>query len=194
MAAQQRRAVTTSLTAPIGGWNARDSIAQMPPTDAVTLVNMYPTPTDVQLRLGYTQYSTGITGQVNTVMNYSGSTSQKLFASAGTKIYNADTSTATESLTGLASDVFQYVNIANAGGHYLSAVNGVDPALLYNGTSWIRTASSTAVVTMNTITHVGAVATVTTASNHGLITGNQITITGCTPSAYNGTFVITCVR
>jgi hypothetical protein len=44
---------------------------------------------------------------------------------------------------------------------------------------------------MNTITHVGAVATVTTASNHGLITGNQITITGCTPSAYNGTFVIT---
>ena len=191
MAAQKRSASTTSITAPIGGWNARDSIAQMPPTDAVTLNNFYPTPTDLQLRLGYTKASTGITGQVNTVMNYAGPNSQNLFGAAGTKIYNADTATATEVVTGLASDKFQYVNMSNSGGHYLSAVNGVDPALVYNGTDWIRVAGSTAVVTMNTITHVGAVATVTTASAHGLITGNQITITGCTPSAYNGTFVIT---
>lgn len=186
-----RTAVTASVSAPTGGWNARDSIANMSPLDAVTLNNLYPTPTDVQLRLGYTQYSTGITGQVNTLMNYSSSTTQKLFAAAGTKIYDTSTSTATEALTGLTSDKFQYVNMANSGGHYLSAVNGTDPALVYNGTDWIRVAGSTSVVTMNTITHVGAVATVTTASNHGLVTGNQITITGCTPSAYNGTFVIT---
>jgi hypothetical protein len=186
-----RTAVTASVSAPTGGWNARDSIANMSPLDAVTLNNMYPTPTDIQLRLGYTKDSIGITGQVNTLMNYASSTTQKLFAAAGTKIYNADTATATESLTGLASDKFQYVNMANAGGHYLSAVNGIDPALVYNGTSWIRVAGSTAVVTMNTITRVGTLATVTTASNHGLITGNQITITGCTPSAFNGTYVIT---
>lgn len=189
--AKPNTAVTASVTAPIGGWNARDSIAQMSPTDAVTLNNLYPTPTDVQLRLGYTKYSTGITGQVNTVMNYAGTTSQKLFAAAGTKIYNADTATATESLTGLISDKFQYVNMSNTGGSYLSAVNGSDPALVYNGTDWIKVADSTSVVTMLTITHVGAVATVTTASAHGLVTGNQITITGCTPSTYNGTYVIT---
>jgi len=163
----------------------------MSPTDAVTLNNFYPTPTDVQLRLGYTQYSKGITGQVNTLMNYSGTTSQKLFAAAGTKIYNADTSTATSVLTGLTSDKFQYVNMSNIGGHYLTAVNGTDPNLVYNGTDWIKTASSTSVVTMSTITHTGTTANVTTASAHGLVTGNQITITGCTPSDYNGTFVVT---
>jgi hypothetical protein len=188
---QKFNATTTSITAPIGGWNARDSIAQMSPTDAVNLVNLYPTPTDVQLRLGYTQYSTGITGQVNTLMNYSGSTAETLFAAAGTKIYNTSTSTATQALTGLSSDKFQYVNMANTGGHYLSAVNGIDPALVYNGTDWIKVASSTSTFGITSITHVGTLATLTTASAHGLVTGNQITITGATPAAYNGTFVIT---
>jgi len=188
---QKFNATTTSITAPIGGWNARDSIAQMSPTDAVNLVNLYPTPTDVQLRLGYTQYSTGITGQVNTLMNYSGSTAETLFAAAGSKIYNTSTSTATQALTGLSSDKFQYVNMANTGGHYLSAVNGIDPALVYNGTDWIKVASSSTAVGISSITHVTTVATLTTSSAHGLVTGNQITITGASPAAYNGTFVIT---
>ena len=82
--AKPQTALTTSITAPIGGWNARDSVAAMPPTDAVTLTNLYPTPTDVQLRKGYSKYSIGITGQVNTVMNYAGANTQKLFAAAGT--------------------------------------------------------------------------------------------------------------
>jgi len=54
---KQRSAVTASVSSPIGGWNARDSIAEMPPLDAVVLDNMFPTPTDVQLRLGYTKAS-----------------------------------------------------------------------------------------------------------------------------------------
>jgi len=53
MAAQGRNATTASLAAPIGGWNARDSLAEMKPLDAVQLVNFFPTPTDVTLRKGY---------------------------------------------------------------------------------------------------------------------------------------------
>lgn len=189
--AKPNSATTASITAPIGGWNARDSIAQMPATDAVTLNNFYPTPTDVQLRLGYTKYSTGITGQVNTLMNYAGPTTQKLFAAAGTKIYNADTSTATQVVTSLTSDKFQYVNMSNIGGNYLTAVNGTDANLVYNGTTWITTANTSTAQTISTITHVGAVATMTTASAHGLATGNQITVIGATSSDYNGTFIIT---
>ena len=189
--AKPNSATTASITAPIGGWNARDSIAQMPATDAVTLNNFYPTPTDVQLRLGYTKYSTGITGQVNTLMNYAGPTNQKLFAAAGTKIYNADTSTATQVLTNLTSDKFQYVNMSNIGGHYLTAVNGTDANLVYNGTNWITTANTSTAQVISSITHVGTVATMTTGSAHGLVTGNQITVTGATSSDYNGTFIIT---
>ena len=191
--AQRRQAVTASVSAPIGGWNARDSIANMPPLDAVTLNNFWPTPTSVQLRLGYTQFSTGITGQVNSLMNYAGVSQQKLFAAAGTTIYDASGTTAVAVKT-VADDKFQYVNITNSGGHFMVAVNGVDPAQLYDGTNWISIANTSTAQTISTITRGGTgnlTATVTTASAHGLVTGNQITVTGASPSQYNGTFIVT---
>lgn len=183
-------AVTTSITAPIGGWNARDSVAAMPPTDAVTLTNLYPTPTDVMLRKGYTKYSIGITGQVNTLMNYAGTNDQTLFAAAGTKIYDCSTSTATDVYT-ITNDKLQYVNCTTAGGDFLVACNGVDDTLVYNGTNWIKMATTITPVTISSITHVGAVATMTTATPHGLVTGNQITISGALPTAYNGSYIVT---
>ena len=190
MQAKPFTALTSSITSPIGGWNARDSIADMPPTDAVTLTNLYPTPTDVQLRKGYSKYSTGITGQVNTVMNYAGATTQKLFAVAGTKIYDCTTSTAAQVYT-VSNDKFQFVNISNSGGNFLIACNGVDPTLIYDGTKWISMATTTTAATISSITHVGAVATLITATPHGLATGNQITISGAIPTAYNGSYIVT---
>lgn len=41
------------------------------------------------------------------------------------------------------------------------------------------------------ISRVGATATMTTASDHGLTTGMQITVSGAAPAQYNGTFTIT---
>lgn len=46
-------------------------------------------------------------------------------------------------------------------------------------------------VALSSITHVTTAATATTASPHGLATGNIITISGASPAAYNGTFTIT---
>jgi hypothetical protein len=190
---QRRTANTASVASPIGGWNARDSIANMPPLDAVTLNNFWPTPTDVQLRLGYTQFCTGITGQVNSLMNYAGVTQQKLFAAAGTSIYDASGSTAVAVKT-ITNDKLQHINVGTAGGHFMVAVNGDDAALLYDGTNWISYASTTTAQTISTITRGGTgnlTATVTTAVAHGLITGNQIVVAGASPAQYNGTFIIT---
>jgi hypothetical protein len=190
---QRRNATTASVASPIGGWNARDSIANMPPLDAVTLNNFWPTPTDVQLRLGYSQFSTGITGQVNSLMNYAGVTSQKLFAAAGTSIYDASASTAVAVKT-ITNDKLQHINVGTTGGHFMVAVNGDDAALLYDGTNWISYASTTTAQTISTITRGGTgnlTATVTTASPHGLITGNQIVVAGASPAQYNGTYIIT---
>ena len=180
--AKPQTALTTSITAPIGGWNARDSVAAMPPTDAVTLTNLYPTPTDVQLRKGYSKYSIGITGQVNTVMNYAGANTQKLFAAAGTTIYNCDTPTATSATT-ITNDKLQYINISNSGGNFLVACNGTDLTLIYDGTNWIKMATTGTAASITSITHVGSVATLTTATVHGLVTGNEVTISGSVPSA-----------
>ena len=45
--------------------------------------------------------------------------------------------------------------------------------------------------TISSITRVTTTATLTTATNHGLVTGNYVTISGATPAAFNGTFSIT---
>ena len=194
MQAKRNTAKTASIASPIGGWNGRDSLAQMAPTDAVQMVNWYPTPTDVTMRKGYTKSSTGITGAVNTLMNYPTTSGYKLFAAAGTKIWDATNASATTSFSSLTSDKLQYVNFTNTAGNFLVTCNGVDPVTIYDGTSWFTVATTTTAQTISTITRGGTgnlTATLTTASPHGLATNNRVTISGATPAQFNGTFVIT---
>ena len=189
--AKKFTAKTASVPAPIGGWNARDSLAQMAPTDAVQLINFFPTPTDVTLRSGYSKYSTGISGEVDSLMNYAGTTSQTLFAAAGTKIYNCNTSTATEAFTSITNAKLQHINFSNAAGNFLIACNGTDATLIYNGTVWFKIATTSTAQTISSITRSGTTATLTTAVAHGLVSGNYVTISGATPSGFNGSYVIT---
>jgi len=188
-------ATTASVPAPIGGWNARDSLAQMSPTDAVQLINFFPTPTDVSLRKGYAKTSTGITGKVYSLMNYARKNgTNALFAAAETKIWDASTSTATQAFSGITNSKLQFVNFSNAGGDYLVACNGQDPTMVYDGTRWFFIATTSTAQTIVSITRGGTgnlTATMTTAAPHGLITGNQITVSGATPTEFNGTYVIT---
>jgi hypothetical protein len=188
-------ATTTSLASPIGGWNARDSLAEMQPLDAVQLINFFPTPTDVTLRKGYSKASIGITGNVETLMNYAGyNGTNTLFAIANGVIYNASTSTATSVFTGLTNSKFQHCMISTDGGNFLIAVNGADPAIVYDGTRWYKMATTTTAQTILTITRGGTgnlTATLTTSTAHGLITGNRIVISGTTEANYNGTYFVT---
>jgi hypothetical protein len=184
-------AKTASVPSPIGGWNGRDSLAQMASTDAVQMINWYPTPTDVTMRKGYTKSSTGITGAVNTLMNYPTTSGYKLFAAAGVRIYDATSSTASQVYSSLNSDKLQYVNITNTAGSFIVACNGVDPVTIYDGTRWFTVATTTTAQTISSITKSGTTATLTTASPHGLVTNNRVTISGASSSEYNGTFIVT---
>ena len=263
---------TASITAPIGGWNARDSLAAMPPTDAVTLTNLYPTPTDVTLRNGYTRlsqlttstgvktissithvgqvatlttatahglttndrvsisgttpadysgvfvitvtgtttftytmlttpatnatvvgtYTIGLTTPINTLMNYAGVSTQKLFAAAGTTIYEVDTPTAINNFT-ITNDKLQYVNFSNTGGDFIVACNGADAVTVYDGTSWFTMATTITAATVTSIvrTSPSNVATVTTSTAHGLVTNNRVTITASSEATFLGAKVIT---
>jgi hypothetical protein len=192
--AQQRKANTASLPSPIGGWNARDSLAEMNPLDAVQMVNFFPTPTDVTLRKGYTRHSTGITGAVLSLFNYSSPTGRQLFASTSNTIYNVDTPTATVSLTGITSGEWVHTSLTTAGGSFMPAVNGVDPMIVYDGTRWQKSANTDTAQTINSITRGGTgnlTATLTTAVAHGLVTGNTITVAGAVPAEFNGTYRVT---
>lgn len=131
--------VTQSLPPPVGGWNARDAIANMDPKDAVTMLNWFPMPSDIMVRKGWTTQSSGFgSSQVETVMAYNPqSGSSHLFGAAGTAIYVADSSTSSSVGVTLQSDRLQYVNFTPASGTpYIVACNGVDGIWNYDGSSW----------------------------------------------------------
>ena len=155
---QGNAARVASVPAPVGGWNARDSIANMEPLDAVQLINFFPTISNCVLRGGSTNWATGMTGQVQTIMVYNGSTSSKMFAAVGTPdltFYDASTAGAATAttVTGLTNAIWEYINITTTGGTYLYAVNGADKPRLYDGTSWVAIdAASTPAITGVTTT------------------------------------------
>lgn len=150
---------TESMPAPIGGWNQRDSLADMEPTDAVILDNFFPMASDVRLRDGFTNHITGITGAVNTLCAYNSPTANKLFGAAGANIYNVTTAGAVGAavVTGQTSDQWQHVNFSTPGGSFMYLANGSDSMQLYDGTAWttVDAASTPAItgVTTSTIIH-----------------------------------------
>lgn len=135
---QPGRATVVSLPSPIGGWNARDSLSDMEATDAVTLTNWYPATTECQLRSGYSQYATGLPGQVETLMNYAGGSTSSLYAVSSNEIFDvtAGGSVGASVVSGLTNSRLQYVNFATPGGNFLLAVNGADKMRYFDGTTW----------------------------------------------------------
>jgi len=271
--AQQRRAMTASLASPIGGWNARDSLAEMSPLDAVQLTNFFPTPTDITMRRGWSRYSIlttsagvvsistithvsttatvttstshglatgeyvsitgctpsdyngvyeitvinsttftyvmssvpsgnasvvgvytiGLTDEIETLINYAApnTSNQKLFAIADGKIYDTSTNPATLVYSGLTNSRWQHINFSTSADNFVVMVNGVDAAMVYDGTNWYKIATTNTPITISSLTSSGTTATVTTATAHGLVTDNRVTISGATEAPYNGTFRIT---
>ncbi len=133
-----RKTTAVSLAAPIGGWNARDSLGDMPPMDAVSLVNWFPSTTSCNQRYGFTQYATGLVDNVETLMQYSGGSTEKFFAAAGGNIFDitAGGAVGAADVTGLTNARWQYVNNTTSGGNYIQCVNGADKMEVYDGTSW----------------------------------------------------------
>ena len=146
---------SVSLPAPVGGWNARDSLSDMPVTDAVYLNNWFPATTELQLRKGYTKWATGLPAEVDTLMNYESGTAGKLLAISNSAVYDVTSQGAVGSalLTGLGNSRWQYCNITTAGGSFLMMANGVSTPYVYNGTTWTSiTGSSTPAITGVTTT------------------------------------------
>ena len=130
---------TASVPAPVGGWNARDSLAAMDRADAVVLQNFFALPYSVRLRKGYTSWATGLGVQVETLMQYRPPTGGgSMFAAAGANIYDVTSGGAVGAavVSGLTNARWQYIDFAVGGTSYLYAVNGADNPRLYNGVAW----------------------------------------------------------
>lgn len=190
---RQQKSRTLSVPSPVGGWNRRDSEAAMDPKDAVILDNFFCTPYDVLVRSGYSNFSTGITGTVNSLASYSPPSGKlKLFSWAGSNVYDSTTAgPAIQVLRGLSNDKWQTVNFGTSGGNFLVCTNGTDYPIVYSGTGWNNINGSAFNTTVTSLTSVGTLATATMAAAHGLKTGMSVVVAGFTPAGYNGTYVVT---
>lgn len=130
------KSTTVSVPAPVGGVNARDSLAAMPPTDAVIMDNWFPQPSYVSLRNGTALWASGLPSAVNTVMAYNGLTTRKLFAASVSSIFDITAQGAAGSavVTGLATDKLQHAMFNAGGGNFLIWVNGADIPQFCDGT------------------------------------------------------------
>lgn len=159
---RQQTAKTTSIPAPVKGLNSKDAIANMEPTFALALDNVFCTPTTVDTRNGCENWVTGITGWIETITHYTSGTANKIFAAATTKVYDVTSQGAVGAavVSSQTSARYQSTQFATAGGAFLYMVNGVDKPLLYDGSAWVKVdgVSTPAItgVTTTTLIHVNA--------------------------------------
>lgn len=152
-----------SIPAPVKGLNARDAVADMDPTYALSLDNYFCTPTTVDVRNGQTTWATGLGGWVETVMHYTSGTATKQYGAANGKIFETTSGGAVGAakVSGLTSNRWQWVNFDTPGNWYLVAVNGADSMEIFDGTNWqaitaISTPLAITGVTTSQLVHVNA--------------------------------------
>lgn len=131
---------TQSVPAPVGGLNAIDSVAAMPPDDAIIMDNFFPQPTFVQLRDGSSEWATGLPSWVETIMPYNDKAgNESIFGISGTSVYDCTANAAVGAavVTALTNARWESINVPTPGGAYLYAANGTDKPLNYDGTTWV---------------------------------------------------------
>lgn len=134
MSTRGRTATAKSIPAPVGGWNSRDSLDLMEPTDAILLDNWFPRLSSCELRRGSRIHATGIgSGDVETLVEWASGGAQKFIACGTGHIYDATAfNTAGTSLaSGFSVDAWQTINFRER----LILVNGTDQPQQYNGTA-----------------------------------------------------------
>ena len=131
---------TKVIPVPTDGWDAISPLASMDPKRAPILNNWIPRPGWIELREGYFPwvFLAARTTPVETLMVYRAQGSEKMFAAAGSVIYDVSTFGISSSVqTGLNSARWQYVNFTPAlGATVIQLVNGVDALRQYNGSTW----------------------------------------------------------
>ena len=75
-----------TIPSPVGGWNARDALDGMKPTDAIVLDNWLAGETTCKVRKGFADHVTGFGNKIETLMSWRGLSSSKLFAAAAPRL------------------------------------------------------------------------------------------------------------
>lgn len=170
-----------SVPAPVGGLNARDGYASMPPLDAVDLVNWIPDTGGLRCRKGWSEWAINFPGAraVEGIAAYfapstafpggaflSAPTSMpgKLFAATQAAIYDITSATNAPAVSQALSNTslagwISSINLTNAAGTFLLLCSETDGYFTYDGAAWVKVtlgggATQVSVVDPTTFVHV----------------------------------------
>lgn len=132
----QIRSRSEAIPPPVGGLNAKDALDNMPVTDAVELVNLFPDNTEIKLRKGFsTHANSGLNAAaVEGLFAYHGTDgTNKLIATASSGIF--DVTTASTTASSLGSGYTNAKWTATLFNNKLIMCNGDDGVLTYNGSA-----------------------------------------------------------
>lgn len=136
------KSVPQTLPAPVTGWNTRDSLDAMAPTDAVYLDNWFPTTGKVTVRPGSSEYATGMAGtksNVETLAEYQSAGNHKFIAACDGNLWDiTGGGTASSLKSGFTVDRWQWANFNGR----IFFVNGTDAPQDYDGSTVTATAWS----------------------------------------------------
>ena len=134
-----------SFPPPVGGWNAKDALAIMKPTDAIVLNNWFPRTSYVEMRGGSLDTATGMTGTGKTLAVYNKlNGTNEMYATTEVGVYNVSVSGAVgASKAARTNGKHQWLNFGDGTSNYLIMLNGVDKPLYYDGTTWIAVDAAT---------------------------------------------------
>jgi len=141
---QSRASVIKSVPAPTKGINDYQSIANMDPTFALDMLNMFPSAKSCRVRNGYQEWLTGLGAVSKTLMAYNAANgSTQLWVATDAGIYNATTSGAAPAPSiAITNGYLANITYSNVAGQYMIAVNGVDIGKIYDGTAWANMATT----------------------------------------------------
>jgi hypothetical protein len=135
---EQIAATSVSIPAPVGGWNTRDPLDDMPAQDAIRLINLIPGTSSIRNRKGSTLFAEGMgTSPVDTVSEWVGGTgTAKLLAASNLNIYDCTSGTPSSLGSGFSNNQWQTTLFRDSGSTTrLVMVNGADTPQSYNGTT-----------------------------------------------------------
>lgn len=132
-----QKAGVQTYPSPIGGWNARDSLDEMEPTDAVALDNWFPGFGSCSIRGGSTPFASSLNGSVRMLAEFFARNLRKFIAGAGGRIWDISSAGAGVSLaSGFLADTWETAQFDDAsGGPRMGLVNGSDAPQQYDGTA-----------------------------------------------------------
>ena len=126
----------TTLPAPYGGLNARDSFEAMKPEDAIELVNWFPGSGKVTVRGGSAEHAsrTSETNPVETLATLRTASGEFMLAASGTQVWNATSAGAQGSSIGTGLGNARWSTVVMNG--VLGMVNGATAPRTWDGTTF----------------------------------------------------------